>query len=101
MSEAKKPVWPLVLMLLWYALLLVGIGFAGLIVLSFGSEAYRSAGIPAHELLPVAIPFVLVVIWTLATVLFWMSDKRNLAYALCAASLLPFIVLLVGFGLGL
>lgn len=92
MTEPKQPIWPLVLMLLWYALLLVGIGFAGLIVLSFGSEAYRSSGIPAHELLPVAIPFVLVIIATLSTVLLWNSGKRNLAYALCAASLFPFVV---------
>jgi len=101
MTETRQPVWPLVLMFLWYALLLVGIGFAGLIVLSFGSEAYRTAGIPAHELLPVAIPFVLVIIAALATILLWNSGKRNFAYALCAATFLPIVFFIFGLGLGL
>lgn len=92
MSEAKKPVWPLILMLLWYALFLAGSGFALILGLSFGSEAYRGAGMPAAEVLPFAIPFVLVIIATLSTVLLWHSDKRNLAYALCATSLFPFIL---------
>jgi|GEM_PF-30823 len=96
MTETRQPVWPLVLMFLWYALLLVGIGFAGLIVLSFGSEAYRTAGIPAHELLPVAIPFVLVIIAALATILLWNSGKRNFAYALCAATFLPIVFFIFG-----
>ncbi len=101
MNEPKKPVWPLVLMLIWYGVLLAGVGFAALIILSFGSEAYRGDAIPMAEFLPVLIPLVLLVIWILATVLLWNADKRNFSYALCAISVLPLFLFFFGFGLGL
>ena len=92
MTETKQSVWPLVLMLIWYAILLAGAGAVFFFGLAFGSEAYRSAGIPVWELLLIASPLVLVIILILATALFWNSGKRTVAYSLCGVSLLPLLL---------
>ena len=99
MSEEKKPVWPLLVMLIWYAVLLAGSAMLLVIGLSFGSEAYRGAGIPFGELLPMIMPIALVVIFILSTVLLWNAGKYKIAYGLCGISLLPLLIALFGFGL--
>ena len=40
MTETKQSVWPLVLMLIWYAILLAGAGAVFFFGLAFGSELH-------------------------------------------------------------
>ncbi|MEL6528588.1 MAG: hypothetical protein AAFQ27_01415 [Pseudomonadota bacterium] len=84
---AKKPSdLPLVLMIVWYALLAAGAGILLLIGLAFGTEAYRNNPIPMKELVIIAGPLVFVIALLVGTILLWNSGKPKLAYGLCALS---------------
>ena len=93
MSDKKQPIWPLIVMLLFYGLLTIGAGGIFLLGLAFGSEAYRSAGIPLTELLLVAGPLLITILLILATVLLWNAKKYTATYILFGVSLLIILVM--------
>ncbi|MEP2737229.1 MAG: hypothetical protein ABJP34_13140 [Erythrobacter sp.] len=88
MSETKQPIWPLIAMLVFYGLLLIGSGALLLLGLAFGSEAYRSAGIPLQELLLVSGPLIATLLLIIVTVLLWNAKKYTATYIIFGVSLL-------------
>ena len=86
MMERKQSDIPLVLMILWYALLLAGTGMLMFFGMAFGSEAYRDRGIPLIEWVIIAGPFLVCLAMLAATVWLWNAGKYKATYALCGAS---------------
>ncbi|MBV7259537.1 hypothetical protein [Erythrobacter crassostreae] len=78
--------WPLVPIVIWYCLLLLGSGSLFLLGLAFGSEAYRNSPIPLVELAFIAGPLVVSGGFFAATLYFWNTAKRQFAYGITAAS---------------
>ena len=94
MSDKKQAIWPLIVMLLFYGLLMIASGVIFMVGLAFGSEAYRSAGIPLQELLLVAGPLLITILLILATVLLWNAKKYTATYILFGVSLLLILVMI-------
>jgi len=86
MSARTKPTWVLLLMILWYALLLMGTGALALLGAAFGSEAYRNNPIPIAELALIYGPFLAVLTLLLGTIVLWTKGKVREAIALWGAS---------------
>jgi hypothetical protein len=82
----RRPTWPLLLMLVCHAPILLATASLASLGVLFGSEAYRSAGIPAIELLALFAPFLVAAGAALITIMLWKRDNRTAAYCVTAAS---------------
>ncbi|MEO9463422.1 MAG: hypothetical protein ABJ242_11895 [Marinomonas sp.] len=92
MSEQKQAIWPLVLMLIFYGLMLVGSAVLLFFGLAFGSEAYRERGIPLEELLMMSGPFIVSLALLVATVFLWNAGKYLATYIMFGATFLMFFL---------
>lgn len=100
MTEPKQAVWPFVLMLIFYGLMLVGSSVLLFFGLAFGSEAYRDRGIPFEELAMMSGPFVVSLALLVATVFLWNAGKYLVTYIMFGACFLMFFFAFFGsFGL--
>ncbi len=100
MTEQKQAIWPFVLMLIFYALMLVGSSVILFFGLAFGSEAYRDRGIPFEELAMMSGPFVVSLVLLVATVFLWNARKYLATYIIFGACFVMFFFAFFG-GLGL
>ena len=95
MTGEKQSNLPLVLMIIWYALTLIGTGLLLLFGLAFGSEAYRNNPMPLLEWIIIAGPFLLNVALLVLTIWLWTIGKRRGALMVCGLSLLGFVRFLI------
>ncbi len=98
MTETKHSNLPLVTMLIWYALMIMGSGMLLLIGMAFGSEAYRDRSIPLLEWLIIGGPFLVAVAMLAATLWLWSRARYSAAYIVCAASVALPVIALIWFG---
>lgn len=98
MTESKPSNLPFLLMLLWYALLIIGAGMLLLIGMAFGSEAYRDRGIPLFEWLIIGSPFLVAVALLAITIWLWKTARYNAAYLLCGLSVVLPVVAFAWYG---
>lgn len=85
--DSKRPsVLPLVLMIIWYALLLVGTGGFFLIGLMFGSEAYRGQPMPLIDWIRISGPILVNLALLGLTIMFWNKDLRPISFTITGLS---------------
>ncbi|MEM8725249.1 MAG: hypothetical protein AAGE86_06990 [Pseudomonadota bacterium] len=95
MTEQKPSNLPLILMIVWYVFALLGTGLLLLVGVMFGSEVYRNEPMPLVEWVTIAGPFVLNVVFLIATILLWINGKRQAAFAIVGLSCVGFLGFLV------
>lgn len=99
MSEAPAPVWPLYVMIGWFALL----GLAALMLLGLGmmfaGEPGGRGGMGLFDWLVLCGPLLVVVVLGSLSVMLFRRGLRGGAYGLCALTTLAMPAFLILFGL--
>lgn len=95
MSEARQSNLPLIFLIIWYLLAMVGTGGMLMIGLMFGSEVYRGRPMPLVDWVVIAGPFLVNVVLLILTIWLWNSGRRQATYAVFGLSILGFLGFLV------
>nr|WP_298926615.1 hypothetical protein [uncultured Erythrobacter sp.] len=94
MSDQAKPVWHLVLMLIWYSILLIGSGGMALLGIALGSETYRGDPIPIAELVIFVGPLFVTAALLAGTIYCWNTGRQHVTYVLCGVSVVGILTVL-------
>ncbi|TRD10550.1 hypothetical protein FGU71_00820 [Erythrobacter insulae] len=98
MRTATPRSWPLILLLVWYGILLIGTGGMFLLALAFGSEAYRGRPIPLGEMAIICATVLITVAFIALTVYLWNTGQEQFVFMLFGLSVIGAAIILLAAG---